>query len=268
MSERTSYPHGVPCWVDTMQPNLKAASEFYASVFGWEFLGGFPRDGHHGYYLARKDGNDVAGIAPLPPMAPDTPAGWITQVRVDNIADTLTVAKRAGADVRMEAFDAAPAGRLAVFSDPGGAVICLWEPQDRQGAQRVNEPSAWAMSVLSSSDPKRSAQFYGQVFGWTTEGVQAGGGEITLFRLPGYIGGEPAQPVSRETVAVMVDGAAGDADYWTVDFWVTDANEALARAERAGGSAVCPPLDSPAGRQAVIRDPAGAVFTVTTAPGQ
>ena len=40
------------------------------------------------------------------------------------------------------------------------------------------------------------------MFGWTTETFDTGGGEVALFRLPGY---EPQQPVRRDVVAVMLE---------------------------------------------------------------
>ena len=90
---------------------------------------------------------------------------------------------------------------MAVFADPAGATFCGWQAAQRQGAQRVNEFGAWAMSQLFTPDPDASAEFYGAVFGWTTEAFQDG---VWMFRLPGYVGGEPQQPVSREVVAVLV----------------------------------------------------------------
>ena len=62
------------------------------------------------------------------------------------------------------------------------------------------------MSALQTDDPARAARFYGAVFGWETEAF----GPATLFRLPGYVGGEESQPVPRDVVAVMVP-ASGDA---------------------------------------------------------
>lgn len=43
-----------------------------------------------------------------------------------------------------------------------------------------------------------------------------------MFRLPGYLGGEPEQPVSREVVATMAPpGEASKAPpRWAADFWV------------------------------------------------
>ena len=32
-----TYPHGVPCWIDTEQPDTAAAREFYGGLFGWRF---------------------------------------------------------------------------------------------------------------------------------------------------------------------------------------------------------------------------------------
>ena len=43
MSENDRYIPGVPCWVDTTQPDPEAAVAFYGAVFGWDLLdtGGF-----------------------------------------------------------------------------------------------------------------------------------------------------------------------------------------------------------------------------------
>ena len=36
MSERDGYIPGVPCWIDTTQPDPEAAADFYGDLFGWE----------------------------------------------------------------------------------------------------------------------------------------------------------------------------------------------------------------------------------------
>src|SRR5206468_10828957 len=48
--------------------------------------------------------------------------------------------------------------RAALLSDPAGAVFGVWRPGTHRGAQLVNEPGAWAMSILNTPDvegPKR-----------------------------------------------------------------------------------------------------------------
>jgi predicted enzyme related to lactoylglutathione lyase len=250
MSERDSYQPGVPCWVDNLVPDPPKAMAFYSALFGWEFDGPGPGD----YHVAKVRGRDVAGVGQSPPgVSP----GWNTYVSVASADDTARAADR----VIVAPFDASPAGRLAALADPGGAIIGVWEPADRRGCQLVNEAAAYAMSALHTGDTDTAARFYRDVFGWESEPFAPG---ISLFRLPGYVGGEAAQPVPRDVVAVMAqdDGPAR----WSVDFWVADADALAARAPGLGGSVVVPPFDSIPTRQAVVADPFGAAFSVTTAP--
>ncbi len=257
MSERNGYEHGVPCWVTNIQPDPAAAADFYGALFGWEYLEG-------GYYTARLKDRDVAAVAPLPdpPPAPD----WITDVWVDSADETAEKARSAGGTVLAESFDG-PSGRMAVIADPGGGVLSVTERHEAGGAQLVNEPGAWAMSRLDTPDVEGAREFYGAVFGWTTEDLDMGEMKATMFRLPGYVGGEPQQPVSREVVAVMVAAEPGAPARWSVDFWVGDVDAAVATATERGGAAVAGPFDTPVGRTAVLADPAGVTFTVTKIAG-
>ena len=249
MSERDTYQPGVPCWVDNLVPDPAEAMRFYGELLGWEFDGPGPGD----YYVAKLRGRDVAGVGAQPP---GVPAAWNTYV---SVASADEVARAAAGHVRLEPFDALPAGRVGVLEDPAGAVIGVWEPAERHGAQLVNEAGAWSMSVLHASGV---VDFYRDVFGWEPEPFAPG---MSLLRLPGYVGGEPGQPVPRDVVAVMAeeDGPA----YWSVGFWVGDADAVAARTPELGGSVLAPPFDAGGMRHAVLADPAGAAFQVTTAPG-
>jgi uncharacterized protein len=262
LSERDSYPPGAPCWVDTLQPDPEAALRFYGELFGWEPEGPSPG----GYFVARLRERDAAGVGSQPAAA--APPMWNTYVSVERAEDAAEKAAGAGGSVVLEPFDALPAGRVAVLADPAGAPFCVWEPREREGAQLVNEPGAWSMSALNTPDPDGAQAFYGAVFGWTTETFELGGGAVTLWRLPGYVGGEPGQPVSREVVATMapMTGDKPDAPpYWSVDFWVDDVDATAGKAAALGGEAIAPPYDIPGAgfRQAVLADPQGAAFSVT-----
>jgi predicted enzyme related to lactoylglutathione lyase len=252
MSERSEYPAGVPCWVDVLETDPGAAIRFYGELLGWEFDGPGPGD----YYEARVRGRQVAGVGAQPP---GVPTAWNTYVSVSSADE---VARAAGDRVAVAPFDALPAGRVAVLEDPVGAYIGLWEPEGRQGCQLVNEPSAYTMSVLHTPDPEAAAGFYAEVLGWETEAFAPG---MKLFRLPGYVGGEPAQPVPRDVVAVMAE--TDGPSHWSVGFWVSDADALTVRAPALGGSVLVEPSDEMPMRQAVLADPAGAAFSVTTAPG-
>lgn len=264
MSTRDHYAPGVPCWVDTAQPDVEAALDFYRALFGWDFdgPGHMPGDPPGRYFVARLRERDVAGISSLPPGAP-TSAKWNTYVAVQSADHVAADVSAGGGSVIVPPFDAPPAGRMAVLEDPGGAVFCAWEAGARPGAQLVNEPSAWAMSRLDTADPSAAANFYGQVFGWRTESFMAGQTQVTLWRLPGYVGGEPQQPVARDVVATMMAPGDDAGARWSVDFWIDDAERAAAVTERLGGEVLSGPNEAGGFRSAVLRDPQGAIFNVS-----
>jgi uncharacterized protein len=264
MTRFSAYPAGVPCFVDAFSPDLAGARHFYEGIFGWEFAGPgrLPGDPPGDYYVARVRDGDVAGLGSMP--SPQTPVAWNTHVAVDNVEAAAQAALSADGSMLVDAVDAPPAGRLAVIADPAGAAITVWQADARHGAELVNEPSAWAMSQLSTPDPETAAEFYETVFGWQRESFEDAGPGVSLFRLPGYVGGEPHQPVPRDVVAAMAAVPDPNAPAaWSVDFWIADADAAAAAAPELGGSVIAPPHDAPPFRRAVLAAPDGAAFSVS-----
>src|SRR5438105_14412565 len=70
MSTREDYPVGVPCWVDTNQPDPADAARFYSGLFGWQTEDAMPPDAGAHYYMARIGGRDAAAISSQSPGAP------------------------------------------------------------------------------------------------------------------------------------------------------------------------------------------------------
>ena len=66
MPERSGYIPGVPCWVDSSQPDPQVALPFYSGLFGWEFENAMPEGSGGEYYLARIRGGDVAAVGSVP----------------------------------------------------------------------------------------------------------------------------------------------------------------------------------------------------------
>jgi predicted enzyme related to lactoylglutathione lyase len=257
LTERDGYEHGVPCWVDTWQEDPDTAATFYAGLFGWDVENRTPPGADARYDVCRLRGGDVAAIGSPPPAG--LPPLWITYVWVDDADAVAASAVKAGGSLLVQPFGSLDGGRMAIVADPAGAGFGVWTPGAHRGAQRVNEPSAYAMSFLRTPDPEGAEAFYGAVLGWTTEAF----GPLLLWRLPGYVGGIPEQPVSREVVAVMSRAGGGEAAHWRVDFWIADADAAAARANRLGGSVVAGPEDAGPFREAVLADPAGTTFSVS-----
>ena len=251
MGYRTEYPPGVPCWVDTMQPDPAAATAFYGGLLGWEF-----DDGE--YRTARLSGRRVAGVGHAPP---GSPAFWATYVRVESLDTALARAADAGGSVLVGPTGFGADGTAAAVADPTGVAIGLWEPAARAGAEVVNEPGAWAMSALHTPDLEAANAFFASVFGWEAEPMA--GTPLTLLRLPGYEGGEPAQPIPRDVVAVVTVAEGGVPPHWAVNFRVEDVDAVATRALELGGTLLMPPTDAPGFRNAVIADPQQGVIAVS-----
>ena len=265
MSERDGYEHGVPCWIDTSQPDATTAAAFYERLLGWETELTTRDAAGPRYAMCRLRGRDVAAIGEGGSIVPPGPAAWTTYVQVVDVEETVAKAQAAGGTVVAAPADSLDGGRIALLADPAGAAFGVWEQSGHRGAQLVNEPGAWTMSVLLCDEPEREKPFYAAAFGWTADPFPLGDAEGALFRLDGYVGGEPGQPVPRDVIAVMAP-AFGRPAGWTVSFWVDDADAVAARAPELGGTVLAGPFDNAISREAVIADPAGAVFSVSTAP--
>ena len=182
--ERESYPAGVPCWVDTAQPDPQAAVNFYGGLFGWEFEDTAPPDQPGHYFIGRLGGRDVAAIGSQTDDSLPQPV-WNTYICVDSADDTVGKVRGAGGAVLSEPFDVPAAGRMAVFADPAGAVFCVWQPGDFKGAQLVNVPGTWSWSDLNTRDMDAVKDFYGAVFGWEADTAE-NEGDYAMLRRPGY----------------------------------------------------------------------------------
>ena len=273
MSERDRYIPGVPCWVDTSQPDPEAAAGFYGGLFGWELEDVMPADSPGRYFTARLDGRDVAAVGSQPAGAPPA-AIWNTYVWVTSADETATKVWAAGGSVVTEPFDVMDAGRMAVFADPAGAVFCAWEPKRHRGAELVNQHGTLNFNDLHTPDPEGAMAFYGAVFGWETLELDGG---FAMWTLPGYGDhleqGDPelrarmaevGAPEGFEDVVASLATITDDTPpHWGVTFAVDDADAIAARAAELGGTVVVPPFDAPWVRMTIIADPQGATFVAS-----
>jgi uncharacterized protein len=274
LPERDGYIAGVPCWVDTSQPDPDAAAEFYGGLFGWEFEDTMPAAAPGKYLIARIRGGDVAAVSSQPDGAPPQ-AVWNTYIWVEDADEAAAKAREADGSVLSDPFDVMGAGRMTVLTDPEGAAFSVWQARQHKGARIVNEPGSLNFNVLNTRDPAAAKRFYGAVFGWTT--LDLGSGEFwTLTAYGDYL--EALTPGTRARTAEL--GAAGfedvvaaitpiaddDADtvaHWSVTFSTADADAAAAKAVELGGTVLVAPVDAPYSRRTVLRDPQGATFSAT-----
>src|SRR4051794_10640164 len=117
MLERDGYIEGVPCWIDTSQPDPEAATRFYGGLFAWEFEDVMPADSPMRYFMARIRGGDVGAIGSQSGGSAAA-AVWNTYVWVDDADAAAAKVREAGGEVLMEPAPVNDAGRMAVFADP------------------------------------------------------------------------------------------------------------------------------------------------------
>ena len=268
MPELRTYPEGVPSWIDLEQPDLDAALAFYAGLFGWTYDEVTPPGSPTRSVIAHLDGGAVAGLGDTVGGAAP---GWSTYVAVDDVAEVARRVRAAGGEVRQGPVEVGSAGWSAECADPEGVPFRLWQAAGRLGAQVVNSPGAWNFSDLHTSAAPTA--FYADVFGWVFDDVGFG----SMIRRPGYgdhlaatidpgiherQASVSTPPGFADAVGWLVVAEREEAPHWHVTFTVADRD---ATAEAAGrlGATVVRRDDTEWTRDAVIRDPQGAVFTAS-----
>jgi len=273
MPERDGYIPGVPCWIDTSQPEPEAAVAFYSGLFGWEFEDVMAPESEGRYAIARLRGGDVAAVGSIPEGAPAM-AMWNTYVWVESADQTAAKVLDAGGKALTDPFDVGNSGRMAVFADREGAVFCVWQAKEHKGARIVNEAGSLNFNGLNTRDVEGARSFYGSVFGWRTLTLE---GDAEMWTLPGYGDhleqgnpdlrkqmAEAGAPAGFEDVVASITPIPDDqpdvAAHWNVTFAVDDADAAASKAADLGGKVIVPPFDAPWVRMTVIADPEGATF--------
>jgi uncharacterized protein len=251
------YLHGVPCWIDTAQPDPEAAVRFYAALFGWEF------EERGRDRVARLDGSDVAAIT----SQAEAPPVWTTYMRVGSVVATAASVVAAGGRIVREPIDV----HGYLFADPSGATFSV---REEGGAELVNAPGTWNWSNLETEYDHGAEAFYGAVFGW--EAMPMGEGTL-MWRLPGYGDhlaerdpdlrarhAEAGLPAGFSDAVGWLVRSPGVQAHWSVTFAVDDTGAVAERAAALGGTVLVPPHDVAGARLAVLRDPQGAKFTVSS----
>jgi uncharacterized protein len=270
MSTPRTYPEGVSCWVDIEEAEVEEAARFYGALFGWTFTeaASKPR-----YLIAQRDGQDAAGIGQRSAEDPVAhPAAWNTYLSVGDVSRAAARVTAAGGRITEPPIDLVGAALTASCVDPQGIPFRFWQSLTRHGAQVANTPGAWNFSDLHTADPSASIAFYTGMFGWIFDDL----GFATMIRQPGYgdhlaatsdpgirerQSGDQVPPGFADAFGWLVL-AQDDQPHWHVTFTVADRDEAAAAAEQLGAIVVAS-ADTDWTRDAQIRDPQGADFTVS-----
>ncbi|MFJ4283498.1 VOC family protein [Streptomyces massasporeus] len=242
---------GAPCWVSLMVHGLDTTEEFYGALFGWEFQPGPQQLGP--YVRALLDGREVAGIGRLPPDR-HLPIAWTPYFASENVDLTAGTVRSRGGTIGVGPLDAADAGRLAIGSDPSGAVFGIWQAAAHLGTAVSGVPGTPAWNELLTFESASVAKFYRMVFGYEEEPVVSADFDyVTLTR-----DGRPVAGIHGLGQALPRDRGP----HWVTYFQVADVGDALGHLGRLGGQVLEPAHDTAHGRVAMAADPEGARFAL------
>jgi uncharacterized protein len=249
VTTKTGYTPGTFCWVELATSDAAAAKEFYTGVFGWdaeddEIPGG-------GIYTSFKINGKSVGASNQQQEEEakmGVPPHWNSYISVEDADQAVKIAEGAGATVLAPPFDVMELGRMAVLTDPTGAVVSVWQPRTSIGAQVRDEDNTLSWSELITPDAGKAQTFYGEVFGWEHTDMDMPQGTYTTSK----IGDEWAAGIMER----------GDIPpNWLPYFQVADADATAARATSAGAQALMQPeAVQGVGKIGVFADPQGATF--------
>jgi predicted enzyme related to lactoylglutathione lyase len=256
MADAKTFVANAPAWADLSSTDAAASRDYYSKLFGWKVeLAPDPDSG--GYALAKLSGKDVAGIGPT--QSPQAPSAWNVYI---GTRDADAVAKKVqaeGGKVIAPPFDVLKSGRMAVFQDPTGAFISVWQPTDMNGFDVIQKPGAFSWAELSARGIDKAKDFYKSVFGWgeKVSPMGEGQGDYTEFKL-----GDESIAGAMEMNEMVPKEVPS---YWLVYFGVADVDNAHRKAVDLGGKEMVPPQDFPGGRFSILTDPQGASFGLLNA---
>ncbi|WP_328536240.1 VOC family protein [Streptomyces sp. NBC_00344] len=242
---------GTPCWVSLIVHGLSATQDFYGALFNWDFR---PGPGELGPYVrALLDGKEVAGLGQMPPDQ-HLPIAWTTYLATDDADATAETIRHCGGTVGVGPLDAGEAGRLAIGSDPSGAVFGIWQAAAHAGAATAGAPGTPVWNELVTRETVSVGKFYQAVFNYGTEAVVSADFDYLTLSLNG-----------RAVASLHGVGQALPRDrgpHWMTYFEVADTDEAARRVAELGGQVLQQPHEGETGRLATVADPEGAVFTI------
>jgi len=251
MAEAKTAVANKPVWVDLASSDPAAARDFYSKLFGWKVEVN-PDPQYGGYGLAKIGGKDVAGIGGK--QMAEAPTAWSVYIGSTDPAETAKKVQAAGGTVVVPPTPIGEQGNFAVFQDPSGAFISVWQPKTMAGSQVMGAPNTFGWAELNARGIEKAKPFYKKVFGWLDKKGPGGDNapEYTEFHLGGdsFAGGMEMNPMVPAEVP----------SYWMAYFLVTDVDKSCKKATDLGAHEMMAPQDFPGGRFAIISDPQGATF--------
>ena len=252
---------GAFIWYELMTPDADGAKAFYDAVVGWSVGEGAAE--FNGYRMInRSDGGFAGGVLPLTAEMHQHIGRpiWLGYIYVPDVDRALNKIESLGGTALMPATDIPDVGRIAMVADPQGNPFYVMKPLPPQGdpnaqsdvfSLEAEERIGW--NELMTSDPVAARQFYGDLFGWTSDDFMPMGenGEYRFLARHGHTLG-----------AVCKEMGSGNSK-WRFYIRVPSISAAIEAVKAGGGQVSMGPHEVPGGDHIIIgNDPQGAEFAL------
>lgn len=118
--------HGAPTWLELETNFVDEARKFYGQLFNWDtydiWLPSDPYAPEWCYTIFTRTVEDVAGA--IKPILKTSPASWCCCFEVDDVDETVRLARQNNGTVVTEPYDL-PVGRQAVLMDPDQTLFSI-----------------------------------------------------------------------------------------------------------------------------------------------
>lgn len=260
-TQARSRHHGSFIWYELMSPDPESAKAFYDAVVGWD-IEPEPAGAMDYRMIRRSDGGNAGGVLRLTQDMASHGAKpiWLGYVAVDDVDATAGQIAAAAGKVLMPPSDIPGVGRIAMVADPQGSPLYVMKPTPPDGDE-TKESDVFSSTAeqrvgwneLTTPDPVAARQFYGDLFGWTSEEFMPMGemGEYRFFDHRGT------------RIGAVCRVQSGGSQGWRFYIRVPSISRSLEAAEAGGGTIGMGPHEVPGGDHIVIgRDPQGAEFAL------
>ncbi len=255
MSTPRTQPVGAPSWFELGTTDPSAAVRFYGELLGWHAVNTPLPDGSV-YTIFVQDGCEVGACFGLMPeqLAQGVRPHWGVYFRVEDVDAVVARALAAGGGVIVEPFDVMQHLRMAVLTDPAGAVFSLAQPREHPGVGLFGGRHSVTWVELATPDVAAVEPFYAGLLGWSCSDHP---GAPTVYRKYAIDG------VDYGGLLQMTPEWGEIPPHWAIYLRVDDVDAILARAVELGGSICVPAFDAPGvGRIGMFGDPTGAMAYV------
>jgi predicted enzyme related to lactoylglutathione lyase len=241
-------------WHELLCSDTTAATFFYSQILSWK---GAPFSPGSPYMIfTGPDGRPLAGAMRLSEeaRAQGTPAHWRGYIGAADVDAILAQAVRLGARVLQPAQDVPAVGRVALLTDPEGALFGLYRPLPAAvAAEPAGRGFAW--NELAARNRESALAFYQRLFGWELRApIDMGGGfHYQTFGFGSQdLGGAYSIPPDRAMPPAWCPYATS-----------ASADDTAARVVAAGGQVCHGPIGVPGGGRIVqFFDSQHAMFAV------